>query len=382
MYDSSQSIRPPLLILVAGLTFSLICVRLASAQVASMPISMELALDSATIRVGENPVLTVRVANPNAFSVELPAFELGYVEPALEVLERDGVWRPLTGANPDFFGTYRGEPVRIDAGQAIAKRRFLYDEFHPSRWPRVSGSYSMRAVPRRLRTARDEQGMSRPVEWASNVVELLVLPLTSKDAAALQFMREKWPRLTEAAPARGSDAHFERLTATFSEFLDLFSDTAYAAEVCFHVTASIAHLAEAETVGPELRRLDGLANRFEACACSCLDNGAPFDDNLLRWNPGTGLSPGMTVSVALDRASLLERIVAALDSRMPNDAEGSLYRKYVLATARGAAVAERQEIAAQLEREFSTGRLARFARDDCRYLKSASSAEPTQRVPE
>ena len=78
------------------------CAVTASAQTAGnrIPMRLELDVNAPSVVVGENFPVTVRVANPNPFQVDLPRFAFGYDNPELEV-SLDGGKSFISGSPPN-----------------------------------------------------------------------------------------------------------------------------------------------------------------------------------------------------------------------------------------------------------------------------------------
>lgn len=278
----------------------------------SLTMRLELELEDAGVVVMENPILTVRVVNPNAFTVSLPRFNFGYLEPEIIVLRTEQETLRITHGDTSA----RGAGIVIQPKKSIEIRRFLHYEVVLPRWPVESGLFrlSLRAPVSQAR--REDTGEWVPIEWEVVEANLRVEPGGLRDIQARDFLERRFALRAESFRVGSFEPSSRVFQITlFQEFLQRFPESVYAPEIRREFTRLFLTLEKMEH-----RQLEpgDFANQFEECVMYCLDKGSAYAAEILKWEESRANS-FVEFAVMNDRVALLCRLIEEIDASHPSD---------------------------------------------------------------
>lgn len=330
-----------------------------------IPMRLELELDQASCVVLENFTLRMRIVNPNDFPVILRGFTMGYIEPEVHVLLDDEKSMRLWYGAHDSAWTRT--PVVVPPGGTLERHRFLYDSFNYERWPIEPGHYKLLGKTHLSGARRSTDGERMPIEWECPAVDLRVTPQTTKDRAAMEFLRGRVVESEEEVRRGTAEKTSTFLIRLYTDFLERHEGSAYAPEIKWELAKLLGHELANRSVSEE--ELPEILNLFEECLTFCLDKGSPYADDFLVWDEESG--GGGTVLELVGkykRSKLLKRLVEELDRKYPDDRESIMYRKMLVAgwtQSSGAA----SEVAREYRTRFPEGKHARHVAHFLEYIE-------------
>lgn len=338
----------------------------------TIPMRLELEIESDIYVVGENFPIRLRMVNPNPFDVSLRGFEFGYDRPRLELsIPGEDEFRAFPrGAHNSAM---RRMPVTIPANSAIERHRVLYRNFARDQWFMPPGRYRLRGTSD-LSAVRVEGHDGRwRVDWTSQVATFILRMPTGRERQALEFLRERWSdfhhNLSRLEP--GFDPTNDSLKIR-RDFLERYEDSLYAPEIRWEIAKLLPN--EILDQWSPLHDNPEMVDLFEQCLTFCLDQGGAYAEELLRWDMDKGGNRSLRLASKYKRFDLLKRIVKELDQKYPGDAEASLFRRFVVVRETESIEAARR-VAETLREQFPEGKYTKRAADNLFWLDHRESGK-------
>jgi hypothetical protein len=350
----------------------------AAAQQPSASPAVQLVIEvvpgSNTCLVHENIPLTIRIKNPNAFSVRTPpGLSLGYDGLVLEAMIADGTFARLGSAEPA-----RAEPLEIPAGATLQFQRFVYDELLLEEpWPFRSGPQSLRATfPGE--DGRDASSNALRIEWVSKEGTIQAREGSPRDQAAWAFLARARRQLVQEKSSSNATPLSLRLTNLYRQFLQEYGDTPYAADVRRRLVTQVERLIASDSRLMSADKIPGdLIEVLEENVRYCLERGAPYSSEVLEVDEG---KLGRDVAESLAKAgryTTLDMMSAKLDQGGPEDRAAGLFLRAQVLAHRGDFAGAR-DILNTLRQDFAATRFGQKA-DQLQESISRLEARSAQR---
>lgn len=193
-----------------------------------------------------------------------------------------------------------------------------------------------------------------------------------RDLAALEFLRHQTAELSEhqRSPECGfSSIRFQ--LGMCSQFLERFSDSAYAAEVRWRLAKLLP--GEIFDQWSPLHDNPEMVELWDECLTFCLDKGGAYAEEFLSWNMDIGGNLALNRAREHKRGDLVKRIVEELNRKYPKDEEAALYRR-VIAVAETESLEKARKVAASLAERFPKGTYSLKADELLKGLEAKSGS--------
>ncbi len=303
-----------------------------------VPMRLQLDFDGQRYLVGENFPIIVRIINPNTYSVYLEGFEFGRLEPHIAMAFPEGIVFP---GEEEFFdislggmiSAMGGPPVLVPARGDLQHRRLVYigTKLDMGHWVLMPpGTYRVQVKSHVSAVTLDEPRRYTKVDWTSEVLAFTLTMPTGRDAAALEFLRQKANELAEHE--RTPEPGFRRVRfelSVYPQFLERFPDTIYAPEIRWRV----AKLLDDELGNDRIAEQDvpQMLELWEQSLTFCLERGGAYAEEFVHLRKDEPTNHQMELAERLRRFDLLKRIITAIDRRYPDDEAGILFRRAIVA---------------------------------------------------
>ncbi len=340
---------------------------------------LELELDIPTCAIHENFPFKVRIVNPNAFAVELRGFELSsYIEPEVHLLLETADTLHLRNGATDSAWTRT--PVTILPGGVVEKERLLWNDNLPSlAWPDEPGVYQLQ-LKTHLSTCRIVgESKRRRIDWERPIVELRVEAPSPLDRQASDWLYQRFmeQRRTKSIPGIPRDVEVERVRM-YDEFLRRFSDSSYALAIRWETVKLLQDKLGNRAIPAD--DVEQMVDLFDECLTFCLKQGGAYAEEFLTWyaDGRAGGSEVLELAFMHGRGALFKRLVEEIDRKYPDDAEGILYRRVIVAGLTES-MEETDKIGQKLKNRFPN---SRYARDLPRLLRQIKKQRKAYPMPE
>ena len=328
------------------------------------PISMRLELEVGAARyyVGENFPITVRIANPNGFDVYLAGFDFGALEPHTEIAF------PGQAEFEDFslggtISAFGGPPVLVPARGRLEDRRLVYSgtKLDMGHWVLMSpGVYRLRMRSTAGAVSPGESPRYTGVDWTSEEIQLTLISPSGPDLLAFQFLGEKARQLAQhMSDPDPNKPDVTRLQLSFwREFLERYADTVYAPEIRWRAAKLL--LGEIGGQWSPLYNDREMIDLWEKCLTFCLGRDGAYAEAFVKLRKDEVTNDQMDLAEQFHRFDLLKKVIAGIDRKYPEDGEGILYRRAIIAGETESPAEARKLLESLLER-FPAGFYSKHA---------------------
>lgn len=341
-----------------------------------IPMRLELHLVKDTCVVYENFPLTIRIVNPNDFSVTFRGVNFDYyIEPEIYLLwpgEDDMLLRYQASVS-----ALTNIPITIPGGEALVIHRFLWiDNLAALWWPNEPGTFQRQ--PKfgfRVRTPAIDGW--QPVDWERPIVELRVQAPSPLDRQASTWLYQRFEKQyrEKTPPGIARNVNLDRIRM-YDEFLRRFPDSSYASAIRWETVKLLQDKLGNRAIPAD--DVEQMVDLFDECLTFCLKQGGAYAEEFLTWyaDARAGGSEVLELAFMHGRGALFKRLVEGIDRKYPDDAEGILYRQVIVAGLTES-MEETDKIAQTLKNRFPNSRYARHLPRLLRQIKKQRKAYPT-----
>ena len=309
----------------------------------------EIVFDAQELVFGENPPITLRLENANAFDVWVPAPEAGVVVYEIELYsdsqDRAGIIRA-----PDHPSVIGIPYFRLTPGATIECKHLLLPQFDHTRLDSPIGGYSVAPRPvLKPRLSEEPRPASNLPSWDVGSATFRIRPPDDHEQAALDMLWRGLREIEDSGRIQKYAAIQRQHVELYDSFLKEYGDTPYADEVRNELVYDLFTLLANKEGQPNWREAHWPL--LEESVQDLLRRGEPYCGVCVAWDMNRGGNHLVEMAARKGRDDLLRALVSAIDQRNPADAEGAAYRRILVEAATGS-LDKARELAASFEGEY------------------------------